>query len=86
MVSRYGLIAFASSLDQIGPFATTVADAALLLDCISGHDELDSTSLPGDHPPASSHLGRGAEGLRVGVDRRTGGGRGHRCRRGRPRK
>ncbi len=67
LVSRYGLIAFASSLDQIGPIATTVADAALLLDCISGHDALDSTSLPGHHPPASSHLGRGAEGLRVGV-------------------
>ena len=67
LVSRYGLIAFASSLDQIGPFATTVADAALLLDSISGHDELDSTSLPGDHPAASSKLGRGVEGLRVGV-------------------
>ncbi|HTT89945.1 MAG TPA: Asp-tRNA(Asn)/Glu-tRNA(Gln) amidotransferase subunit GatA [Acidimicrobiales bacterium] len=67
LVSRYGLIAFASSLDQIGPFATSVADAALLLDSISGHDELDSTSLPDDLQPASSKLGRGAEGLRVGV-------------------
>ena len=45
-VSRYGLIAFASSLDQIGPFANTVADAALLLDVIGGHDPMDSTSIP----------------------------------------
>jgi aspartyl-tRNA(Asn)/glutamyl-tRNA(Gln) amidotransferase subunit A len=45
VVSRYGLVAFASSLDQIGPFATTVADAALLLEVIAGHDPLDSTSL-----------------------------------------
>jgi aspartyl-tRNA(Asn)/glutamyl-tRNA(Gln) amidotransferase subunit A len=67
LVSRYGLIAFASSLDQIGPLATTVADAALLLDCVSGHDELDSTSLPGRHPPASSRLGHGVDGLRIGV-------------------
>ena len=45
-VSRYGLVAFASSLDQIGPFATTVEDAALLFDVIAGHDPLDTTSLP----------------------------------------
>jgi len=67
MVSRYGLVAFASSLDQIGPFAANVADAAVVLDTIGGHDELDSTSLPGDGPHAASRLGRGAEGLRVGV-------------------
>ena len=48
-VSRYGLVAFASSLDQIGPFAADVADAALLLEVISGHDERDSTSIP--EPP-----------------------------------
>ena len=48
-VSRYGLVAFASSLDQIGPFAETVADAALLLEVISGHDPLDTTSIP--EPP-----------------------------------
>ncbi len=67
LVSRYGLVAFASSLDQIGPFGRSVADAALALDVISGHDELDSTSLPGDPPRAASRLGRGVEGLRVGV-------------------
>ncbi|MGV3758351.1 MAG: amidase family protein, partial [Actinomycetota bacterium] len=66
-VSRYGLVAFASSLDQIGPFATTVADAAVLLEVISGHDPLDSTSLPEAPLALTDHLTRGAEGLRVGV-------------------
>jgi aspartyl-tRNA(Asn)/glutamyl-tRNA(Gln) amidotransferase subunit A len=67
LVSRYGLVAFASSLDQIGPFATTVADAALLLDAISGHDPMDSTSLSGEVPAAASALGQGVEGLSVGL-------------------
>ncbi|MDQ6837484.1 MAG: Asp-tRNA(Asn)/Glu-tRNA(Gln) amidotransferase subunit GatA [Actinomycetota bacterium] len=67
MVSRYGLVAFASSLDQIGPLAATVADAATALDVITGHDPADSTSLPGDPPRASARLGAGVEGLRVGV-------------------
>jgi aspartyl-tRNA(Asn)/glutamyl-tRNA(Gln) amidotransferase subunit A len=66
-VSRYGLIAFASSLDQIGPFATTVADAARLLDVIAGPDALDSTSIP-DPPVAVETLVRdGVAGLRVGI-------------------
>jgi aspartyl-tRNA(Asn)/glutamyl-tRNA(Gln) amidotransferase subunit A len=67
LVSRYGLIAFASSLDQIGPFATTVADAALLLDVIAGHDPLDSTSIPDPAPPLVPVLDRGVDGFRVGI-------------------
>jgi aspartyl-tRNA(Asn)/glutamyl-tRNA(Gln) amidotransferase subunit A len=67
LVSRYGLIAFASSLDQIGPFAATVSDAALLFDVIAGHDARDSTSLAGSVPSASARLEAGADGLRVGV-------------------
>ncbi|MGI8755168.1 MAG: Asp-tRNA(Asn)/Glu-tRNA(Gln) amidotransferase subunit GatA [Acidimicrobiales bacterium] len=66
-VSRYGLIAFASSLDQIGPFATTVADAALLLEVIAGHDPADATSIPEAAPDLLVHLDDGVEGLRVGV-------------------
>lgn len=66
-VSRYGLVAFASSLDQIGPFATTVADAALLFDVIGGHDPADSTSLPRPTPRVLSVLGDGIEGMTVGV-------------------
>jgi aspartyl-tRNA(Asn)/glutamyl-tRNA(Gln) amidotransferase subunit A len=66
-VSRYGLVAFASSLDQIGPFATTVDDAALLLEAIAGHDPRDSTSIPEPFPGLTGHLGDGVEGLRVGL-------------------
>ncbi|HUF98055.1 MAG TPA: Asp-tRNA(Asn)/Glu-tRNA(Gln) amidotransferase subunit GatA [Ilumatobacter sp.] len=65
-VSRYGLVAFASSLDQIGPFTHTVADAALALQVISGHDPADSTSIPEAPPDFSAVLGRGVEGLRIG--------------------
>ncbi len=67
LVSRYGLVAFASSLDQIGPFAASVADAALLLDVIAGPDPRDTTSIPEPYDPVSPVLGRGVEGLRVGV-------------------
>jgi aspartyl-tRNA(Asn)/glutamyl-tRNA(Gln) amidotransferase subunit A len=66
-VSRYGLVAFASSLDQIGPFGTTVADAAVLLEAISGHDPMDSTSLPEAPLALTDHLTRGVDGVRVGV-------------------
>ena len=66
-VSRYGLVAFASSLDQIGPFTTTVDDAALSLEIIAGHDPLDTTSIPEPVPAYSEMLREGVEGLRVGV-------------------
>jgi aspartyl-tRNA(Asn)/glutamyl-tRNA(Gln) amidotransferase subunit A len=80
MVSRYGLIAFASSLDQVGPFAANVADTALLLEVIAGHDPADSTSIPGPSPRSGGRSGPGPEagdlrgavdegvdGLRIGV-------------------
>ena len=66
MVSRQGLVAFGSSLDQIGPFTTTVADAALLMEVIAGHDPLDSTSLPQPAPQLVNVLARGVKGLRIG--------------------
>jgi aspartyl-tRNA(Asn)/glutamyl-tRNA(Gln) amidotransferase subunit A len=68
-VSRYGLVAFASSLDQIGPFATTVEDAALLYDVIAGHDPMDSTSLPSAPEPTRPGLDDGVEGIRIGLCR-----------------
>lgn len=69
LVSRYGAVAFASSLDQIGPFATTVSDAALLLDVIAKYDPADSTSIPDDRrqPGLIEAVTGGVEGLRVGV-------------------
>ena len=66
-VSRYGLVAFASSLDQVGPFARTVSDAALLLEAIGGHDPRDSTSIPEPAAGLTEVLDRGVEGLRIGV-------------------
>ena len=66
-VSRYGLVAFASSLDQIGPFANTVSDAALTLEVISGHDPRDSTSIPEKPLDISGVLNQGIEGMRIGV-------------------
>lgn len=67
LVSRYGLVAFASSLDQIGPITATVADAAAVLDVISGPDPRDSTSISEPQPPVSVTLDDGVDGLRVGV-------------------
>ncbi len=66
-VSRYGLVAFASSLDQVGPLATTVADAALLFDVIGGRDERDTTSLDRPAPRLASVVGQGVEGMTIGV-------------------
>ena len=65
-VSRYGLVAFASSLDQIGPFAHDVADAALVLEAISGHDQMDSTSIRQGPLEITRQLDMGVAGLRVG--------------------
>ena len=66
-VSRYGLIAFASSLDQIGPFARSARDAAILLQAIAGHDPLDSTSVNEPVPDYQAALTGDISGLRVGV-------------------
>ena len=65
-VSRYGLVAFASSLDQIGPFAHDVADAALVLESISGHDQMDSTSIRQGPLDITRQLEMGVAGLRIG--------------------
>jgi aspartyl-tRNA(Asn)/glutamyl-tRNA(Gln) amidotransferase subunit A len=66
-VSRYGLVAFASSLDQIGPFAANVEDAALLYDVLAHHDPCDSTSLRVASPSTREAVGAGVEDIRVGV-------------------
>jgi aspartyl-tRNA(Asn)/glutamyl-tRNA(Gln) amidotransferase subunit A len=68
-VSRYGLIAFASSLDQIGPFSRTVEDAALALTAIAGHDRRDSTSSPRPVPDYRAGLNGDLRGTRIGVAR-----------------
>ena len=68
-VSRYGLVAFASSLDQVGPFATSVSDAAELLQAIAGEDPRDSTCLKAPVPNYRDRFGRSVSGLRIGVVR-----------------
>ena len=65
-VSRYGLVAFGSSLDQVGPFTRSVRDAALLLETIGGFDERDSTAAPGE-AIALPDIDEGAAGLRIGL-------------------
>jgi aspartyl-tRNA(Asn)/glutamyl-tRNA(Gln) amidotransferase subunit A len=66
-VSRYGVIAYASSLDQVGPFARDVRDAALVYEAIAGHDARDSTSSPRPVPAVAAALERGVRGLRLGL-------------------
>ncbi len=65
--SRFGMVAFASSLDQAGPIAKTVEDAALMLRAMCGHDPKDSTSLDAPVPDFAAALGRGVKGLKIGV-------------------
>jgi len=67
--SRWGVVAFASSLDQAGPLAKTVEDAAILLKSMSGHDPKDSTSLVADVPDFPDFVGRSVKGLRIGIPR-----------------
>jgi aspartyl-tRNA(Asn)/glutamyl-tRNA(Gln) amidotransferase subunit A len=67
MVSRYGLVAFASSLDQIGPLTTTVLDSALIFEVIAGHDPRDSTSLDRPPPRLAAICERDIAGMRVGL-------------------
>ena len=66
-VSRYGLVAFASSLDQIGPITKNVADCAVVLKAIAGHDPMDSTSIPQPVPDYAGALGKEIRGLRIGM-------------------
>jgi len=68
-VSRYGLVAFASSLDQIGPISKDVTDAALLLQLIAGYDERDSTSVPKEVPDYTKSLVHGLKGITFGIPR-----------------
>jgi aspartyl-tRNA(Asn)/glutamyl-tRNA(Gln) amidotransferase subunit A len=65
--SRWGVVAFASSLDQAGPMTRTVEDAAILLTSMAGHDPKDSTSLPVDTPDFAAFVGKSVKGLRIGV-------------------
>ena len=65
--SRWGIVAFASSLDQAGPMARTVEDTAILLSSMAGHDPKDSTSLPVETPDFASFVGKSVKGLRIGV-------------------
>ncbi len=67
LVSRYGLIAFASSLDQIGPITRSVDDSLVVLEAIAGHDPKDATSFRGELPDFGSRIDEGVDGLRVGV-------------------
>lgn len=66
-VSRYGLIAFASSLDQIGPFGRCVEDAAMLADVLMGHDKMDSTSVPREYASLTAGMNTDIRGMKIGL-------------------
>ena len=66
-VSRYGLVAFASSLDQIGPITRSVADCAVLMNIVAGYDPMDSTSIPQPVPDYTEYLGRDIKGMKIGI-------------------
>ena len=68
-VSRFGLVAFASSLDQIGPFTKDVRDCAILMNVIAGHDPRESTSVPVEVPDYRAFLDRSVEGWKIGIPR-----------------
>jgi aspartyl-tRNA(Asn)/glutamyl-tRNA(Gln) amidotransferase subunit A len=68
-VSRFGLVAFASSLDQIGPLTGNVTDCALVMNAIAGYDPADSTSVPAEVPDYTAALGCGLKGVKVGIPR-----------------
>jgi aspartyl-tRNA(Asn)/glutamyl-tRNA(Gln) amidotransferase subunit A len=74
-VSRFGVTAFASSLDQVGPLTKTVRDAAMIMNAMAGHDPHDSTSLPDPVPDYTKNLGRDLKGIRLGIPKeyRVGG-------------
>jgi aspartyl-tRNA(Asn)/glutamyl-tRNA(Gln) amidotransferase subunit A len=65
--SRWGMVAFASSLDQAGPIAKTVEDSAILLDVMCSHDPKDSTSLKADQPDWRAEVSKGVKGMRIGI-------------------
>lgn len=73
-VSRYGLVAFASSLDQIGPLTKNVEDNAIVLNAISGHDKRDATSLDMEYPDYTADLNKGVKGIKIGLPREFFGG------------
>jgi aspartyl-tRNA(Asn)/glutamyl-tRNA(Gln) amidotransferase subunit A len=75
-VSRFGLVAFASSLDQIGPLTKNVSDCAIMLNTIAGYDSADSTSVPRDVPDYTTALQKGLKGVRVGIPKEYGTGAG----------